>query len=173
METEYPHTDSQVLEEEVAINGHAAESDTAEIVAQRRTSRISGRTTSTSGYVAVLSTSDDAANHCHETKADHLYAQPIGFSKEIEFGMLPSQHAAGEHPLHPRYVSLPRAVRSEASRMTRLSAETWFWELCGIFVSWTGVVSIFGLLLAYDGQSTPRLPYHITVGDCFSLQRRY
>jgi hypothetical protein len=61
-------------------------------------------TTSTRGYSAVPSTSDDAAIHSQQNKIDHSDAQPITFSKQSEFGTLSSQHAEYEHRAHLGYV---------------------------------------------------------------------
>lgn len=69
---------------------------------------------------------------------------------------MPDGHTSGDHGRHS-------TTRSLRSRLSKLSADQWFWEVLGITVSAAAIVAICAILAFFDGKATPKLPRGITV----------
>lgn len=158
--------DSRLLQEEVAGDNDAAASDGRENVAQKRDSRRLTRSAPTKKNGMIPSFSDDSANRPKEARSlsDTLQALQGQRSQAEQHPAVSNQTVQDTARQHTN-LAAPRASLSERLHWSRISTKTWFWELLGILVGFTRVASIFGLLLVYDGKATPRLPYHVTVGD--------
>jgi hypothetical protein len=58
----------------------------------------------------------------------------------------------------------PAAFQSHRRRWHRISHNTWIWEIAGISVCVACLISIVGILLAYDQKPQPRVTSGISVG---------
>jgi len=61
-------------------------------------------------------------------------------------------------------------IESLLSRLSKLSADQWFWEMLGITVSAAAIVAICAILASFNGKATPKLPHGITVRLYFYLE---
>lgn len=80
---------------------------------------------------------------------------PVQRSKTEQYDAVCSEADVQSHPRD----------HCQPSTWSSLTTDRWLWEAGGIFVSLAGIASIRGLLIAYDNEPAPELPYGITVRE--------
>jgi|ERR1700722_6233409 hypothetical protein len=95
----------------------------------------------------------------HSTRAENKKPSVSG-TTQVD---VPDGHTFGDHGRHS-------TTRPLLSRLSKLSADQWFWEVFGITVSAVAIVAICAILAFFDGKATPKLPHGITVRPYLFLE---
>jgi hypothetical protein len=96
----------------------------------------------------------------HSTRAENKEKASVSGATQVD---VLDGCTFGDHGRHS-------ATRSLRSRLSKLSADQWFWEVFGITVSVAAIVAICAILAFFGGKATPKLPHGITVRPYLSLE---
>ncbi len=89
----------------------------------------------------------------HSARAENEEKANVSGTTQVDVS---DGHTFGDHERHS-------STQSLCSRLSKLSADQWFWEVLGITVSAAAIVAICAILAFFDGKATPKLPHGITV----------